>query len=37
MLRIEQELYKEELSWKLICELHTMITDQTIPANKQML
>ncbi|HAU1184309.1 TPA: Fic family protein [Legionella pneumophila] len=35
MLRIEQELYKENLSWELISELHSMITDQTIPKEKQ--
>lgn len=35
MLRIEQELYKENLSWDLISELHSMITDQTIPKEKQ--
>lgn len=35
MLKIEQELYKEELSLDLICELHSMITDQTIPKEKQ--
>lgn len=35
MLRIEQELYKEKLSWDLISELHSMITDQTIPKEKQ--
>ena len=35
MLRIEEALYKENLSWELLCELHTMITDQTIPKEKQ--
>lgn len=35
MLKIEQELYKEKLSWGLICELHSMITDQTIPKENQ--
>jgi Fic family protein len=35
MLKIEQELHKEKLSWKLICELHSMITDQTIEKDKQ--
>lgn len=35
MLRIEQELYKENLSLELVCELHSMITDQTIPEDKQ--
>ena len=35
MLRIEQELYKENLSWELISELHSMITDHTIPKEKQ--
>ncbi len=35
MLRIEQGLYKEKLSWKLICELHCMITDQVIAKDKQ--
>lgn len=35
MLFIEQELYKETLSWELISELHSMITEQTIPKEKQ--
>jgi len=35
MLKIEQEFYKEKLSWELICELHAMITDQTIAKEKQ--
>lgn len=35
MLKIEQELYKENLSWELICELHVMITEKTIEKNKQ--
>lgn len=35
MLKIEQELYKEKLSWELICELHSMITDRTISQDKQ--
>jgi len=35
MLRVEQELYKENLSWDLMSELHSMITDQTIPKEKQ--
>jgi Fic family protein len=35
MLKIEEEFCKKELSWDLICELHSMITDQTIPKEKQ--
>lgn len=35
MLKIEKELYKENLSWGLLCELHAMITDQTISEDKQ--
>lgn len=35
MLRIEQELYKENLSLPLLFELHSMITDQTLPTNEQ--
>ena len=35
MLKIEQEYYKENLSWNLISELHSMITDQTLPKEKQ--
>jgi len=35
MLKIEQELYRDALSLDLICELHSMITDQTISKEKQ--
>ncbi|MFA6303673.1 MAG: Fic family protein [Legionella sp.] len=35
MLLIEQKLYKEDLSWDLISELHSMITDRTLPKEKQ--
>jgi len=35
MLKIEQEYFKEKLSWELICELHRIITQKTIPEEKQ--
>lgn len=35
MLKIEQEFYKEELSFELICELHSIVTDKTLPEDKK--
>lgn len=35
MMRIEQELYKEELSLDLIYELHAMITEKTLEESSQ--
>jgi Fic family protein len=35
MQKIEQDLFKQDLTWELICELHSMITDQTLPEAKQ--
>jgi Fic family protein len=35
MLKIEQGFLKENLSWELLCELHRMITDQTLAEEKQ--
>lgn len=35
MLKIEQESYKNDLSFELICELHSIITDKTIDESKR--
>ena len=35
MMMIEKKLYKEKLSWNMICELHSMITYKTIAEDKQ--
>lgn len=35
MQKIEQQFLTEDLTWDLICELHSIITDQTLPVEKQ--
>jgi Fic family protein len=35
MLYIEQELYKNELSFEILCELHKMVTAQTLQSDLQ--